>query len=233
MTFRIIAIAGACALAGAALANPFFIRGSWHGWGSTGQIPMTDQGDGRWTATLDTSIIGVGKREMKATNDDWSVNGPANNLSVKLEAGQSITVTFWPDSPFGGGWVPGDGPRVGVDDWRYFGWELMGNFNGWSAPLAMTDLGNGLYHLTTNFAEGDVEFKFRKIGDWDVAWGLGGGDGPNITRTISAEEAALGTNIWFDRANGVYKVEAVPEPASMLALAIGAGLVALRRRRKS
>ncbi|MFQ3586191.1 MAG: PEP-CTERM sorting domain-containing protein [Fimbriimonadaceae bacterium] len=233
MTLKFTAVAAACAVAGAALANPFFIRGSWHGWGSAGQTPMVDQGDGRWTATLDTTVLGTVKREMKATNEDWSFSGPAHNLSVKLAEGQSITVTFWPDSPFGVGWVPGAGPRVGVDDWRYFGWELMGNFNGWSAPLAMNDLGNGLFHTTVNFAAGDVEFKFRKIGDWDVAWGSDGGDGPNILYTVGAEEAVLGTNIWFDRANGVYKVEAVPEPASMLALAVGAGLVALRRRRRS
>lgn len=224
-------------LAGAAMAQPYYLRGPFNGWSGTG-TELIDQGGGMFSATVGGLTSG-NEFEVKATVDNWSFSGPSaqgsngafgNNLRQKVGASGSMTINFFPALSWSDGWFPDNTNRVGYVDEGQNVWAIMGSFNGWSGELAtMSSLGGGLYKATVAAAPGSYEFKFRPDGNWDRAVGATfETNGANAFGTIDAGDNAL--ELYLDIPNGRWQAVSVPTPGALALMGLG-GLVATRRRR--
>lgn len=209
-------------LAAAASAQPYYVRGAFNGW--TTANPMTDDGDGTWSATIDMSAQPTGDPfQFKCATEDWTFNAPPNNAQLRYVAG-NITFHFIP-YPVQDDWLPTwESPRIGWDPTT--GFDVMGSMNGWGDPYVMTDNGAGLFSADIPVTAGNYEFKFRATNDWEI----------NIGQTFSwndanATLAAAQDGLYrfeLDLPNGRYRTFWVPEPASVLGLAL-LGLLIRRR----
>lgn len=200
----------------------WFLRGQFNSWGTS--HPMTHMGGGKFQATMtgtpgSTSFFKVGLA-------DWSDSAPGGDSRVRFDATGSAVVTFW-DAPIADGWEPSTSRRVSYTG--AYDWDLMGSVNGWASPFGtLTNLGGGLHSTTISINSGSYEFKFRKAGDWDVSVGK---DFGTFADNIQLNVPSTGLyKFTMDQFGGRYKVEAVPEPATMAAL--GLGVAAMLRRRK-
>ena len=210
-----------------AAANPWYARGGFNGWDTSAQL--ADQGGGYFTGTI--SGLTAGDRfEYKIANADWSANAPGSNGKIIADANGEITYHFWEATSWSDGWEPSAAMRVGYDDPGQFGWELIGDMDGWSGT-DMTDQGGGLYSIQMTLDTGSYGWKFRENGSWDISIGddFGNAAGNNNVTVASDGE------IWLfelDLPNGRWRTTQVPEPTS-LALGLAAfGLLAASRRRK-
>jgi hypothetical protein len=216
----------ALASAMAAHAQSWVVRGNFNNWGVNGDVVLTQQGDGSWTGSA-SGLTAGSITEFKVTKPDWSVNSPASNARMVIGSSGTINFKFWENAP-NDGWLPLSGSRVGYTNDNAHAWDLMGAFNGWSGPMSMSSLGNGVYQGTTTMSAGTYEGKFRKANDWDISIGTGFANyGNNFSITLPTTGLY---NYTLDLPNGRYKFEAVPEPATMAAL--GLGVAAMIRRRK-
>lgn len=164
----------------------YFLRGDFNGWGMT---PLTDNLDGTFSATVTGGTPGA-NLDFKIANADWTSGFPGSNARSVYDANGSFTVNFIPN-PAADGWSPSGTARVGYKDPGMFGWEIMGSFNGWSAPvLSLTPAGNGVYTGTLEIADpGTYYFKFREAGNWNIA--IGGDFGNSAESQISWEYFSL------------------------------------------
>lgn len=215
------------AIAGAAFAQPYNLRGGFNGWGES---PMNDDGDGSWSLTVSAGAPGS-LVEFKVAQNDWASSWPGSNVRAAVDGAGNLTAHFFP-GPIADGWNPG-GDRVGYSDPLQFGWEIQGSFNGWNdgvdtAARQMTNLGNGLYRVDYTIASAGVhDFKFRKSGSWDTSIGPDMGEGSgNIQITTAVPNELL--RFELDLPGGRWRV--IPEPMTMALVGSGLGLVALRRR---
>lgn len=228
MTFRQIAIVAGLVVAASAMADTYVLRGSFNNWGADGDVALNDMGGGLYSATLTGLTVGS-PIELKATTLDWSFNAPGDNLRTMPDANGNLTVNFFPSTSWADGFLPDNKPRVGYVDPLQFGWEVIGEFNGWSGPIGgLTNMGNGLYEGEFAIAPGTYQFKFRKAGDWDISIG---DDFSNYGHNITMTATGPMTRFTLDLPNGRFKTEAVPEPASIVALSLGAAALIRRRRR--
>jgi hypothetical protein len=208
------------------LADTYYVRGDLNGWSTAN--PMTDNGDGSYSATIDTSGQTLGNTfQFKAANDGWSVNGPPNNAQLRYING-AITFNFFPNF-VDDGWMPPAAWWPSRLGWNATtGWELMGSPNGWGTPLAtLTNMGGDLFQADIVIpAAGHSEFKFRAAGDWDI----------NIGNTFAWNDANIGVDtanadqtvrFQLDLPHGRWRTTLVPEPMSLLLALLG---LALRRR---
>ncbi|MBP7746100.1 MAG: PEP-CTERM sorting domain-containing protein [Phycisphaerae bacterium] len=209
------------ALAMPALAD-YFVAGSFQGWNpSDPAYVMADMGG--W---YQYTVLGAtGRHEWKVTVGDWSQTWPGNNARADFGADGTFTINFYPGAQ-GDGWFPPEN-RVGYVDKGLHGWDVMGSFNGWSAPVVtLSALGSGLYgggYVVPTM--GTYYFKFRKEGDWDISIGSDFSNyGYDITWTTTADNEPL--YFLLDLPNGRWNV--IPEPASLLGLAL-LGLFIRRR----
>jgi hypothetical protein len=219
---RLVLTLAAVAGAAVAMSQPFYVRGEFNGWDTSLEMSLVS-GD-HYTGTVTGLNPGQGYK-FKAANADWSIEAPAfTDVKSVANGSGEIVVHFYSDASHLDGWSP-NGRRIGYSDSGH-GWEFIGSFDGWSGE-AMS-LSGGVYNYLAVLPAGNYEFKFRKAGDWGVNIGQGfAQDGANdsfVSDGVNATWARL------DLENGRYLVSAVPEPASMLALAGGAALL-LRRRR--
>ena len=223
-------------LAGAAMAQPYYLRGDFNGWGTT--TPMTDMGGGMYQATAGGLTAGA-EFQAKAAVSDWSFAGPSaqgsggafgNNLRQKVGASGSMTVNFFPALSWSDGWFPNNTNRVGFVDESQNAWAIMGSFNGWSGEVAsMVDLGSGLYKATVAAAPGSYDFKFRPDGNWDRAVGATFEfNGANAFGTVNPGDTGL--ELFLDIPNGRWNAVSVPTPGALALVGLG-GLVATRRSR--
>ncbi len=224
---KILVMTAAALLAHSALASPVYVvRGWFNGWGGGGDLVMTEMGGGLWSATA-TGLAPGQATEFKCTTPDWSFNAPASNAKIVANAAGQITFHFYPATSWTDGWYPNNWARVGYEDPGQFGWEIMGSFNGWSAPiLTLSNLGGGLYAGDVFLNAGLYEFKFRKIGDWGISVGS---DFGNSAANATLNVASNGDLIRFelDLPRGRWRTFLVPEPATAVLLAFG---LLLRRR---
>jgi len=225
----ILAVGAVAALSSAALAQPYYARGDFNGWAGTANELTLVSGD--HYSTVVSGLTPGTRYEFKGTNDDWSFNGPFDNVQAFASAGGELEIHFWTgpavDGHHGDGWLPEDQPRTGFTDLNGTGWEIMGDWDGWTSPQAtFADVGGGVWEATWFSTAGVHEFKARRTGDWNVAIGVNfGGAGGNL----SYDAGAAGSNITMriDTAGGRYQL--VPAPASLALLGLG-GLATRRRR---
>ncbi len=207
-------------------AQPYVVRGDFNGWGGGGDLVLNDMGGGLWSATA-TGLAPGQYTEFKCTTPDWSFNAPGSNARIQANGAGEIAFNFFPATSWSDGWLPDNWARVGYADPLMFGWEIIGSFNGWSAPiLSLADMGGGLYSGSIALDAGSYEFKFRKAGDWGISIG---GDFGNSAGNASLNVANNGDLMGFDLdlPNGRWRTFLVPEPTAL----VGLLLVGLIRRR--
>lgn len=207
----------------------FVIRGTFNDWGNLGDVTMTDMGGGHWQGTV-TGLTAGDRHEFKVTTTDWGNNGPNQNARFVVGASGEVLINFW-ENASADGWMPNSGKRVGYWGGDTHGWEVMGSFNGWSSPVALTHMGGGLYEGELAMTAGTYEYKFRKEGDWDVAIGY---DFSNYDNNILFDVLSDGLyKFSLDLPNGRHNLTEVPEPASMAVLGLGVAAMIRRRSRKA
>lgn len=240
MSKLFVAVAALVAVAGAAQAQPYYVRGPFNGWPGTGGVLMTDMGGGMHQGTV-TGLTPNAQVELKATVENWSFAAPSapgsngafgNNFWQYAGATGSITVNMFPNTSWSDGYYPNNTNRIGFVDPLVHGWEIMGDFNGsgFSSPLvSLTNQGNGVYTGTLASTPGSYQFKFRKTGDWDIAIGeTFERNGGNAFATINPGDT--GVQFTLDLPNGRWQAVSIPTPGALALLGLG-GLAAARRRR--
>ena len=215
------------ALAGTVQAQPYYARGDFNGW-STGN-ELLPVGGGMYQATIGGLTAGA-TYGYKAAVGDWSYSEPGSNGVIAANAGGSVTIHFFSATSWSDGWQPSAKARVGYVDPGMFGWELVGDFEGWgTTPASLTNLGGGLYSAAITLAPGTYQGKFRKPGDWSYSIGDDfGNSAANLGFTVNPGDT--GAMVYLDLPNGRWQITSVPTPGSLALLGLG-GLVAGRRRR--
>jgi hypothetical protein len=202
----------------------YYARGDFNGWG-TGN-PLTDNLDGTYSTSITGGTSGA-YLEWKIAVGDWSSAWPNDNVKSVYDSSGNYTFHFRPGS-VSDGWNPGN-DRVGYSDPGH-GWELMGAFNSWSSPVALTSLGGGLYSGTLTIASpGSTEFKFRKAGDWEVSVGQHFGKAAPNASVVTTTPNEL-VQFSLDLPNGRWQTTVVPEPTAFALLGLGGLLLAFRRK---
>jgi hypothetical protein len=228
MKLPVIAGAAVAALACAALAQPYFVRGDFNGW-SNSSDPMVQTDTNKWEYTV-TGLTPGQAYEFKATVDDWSHTAPGSNARYTADASGEMHVFLFDTETHGDGWSPEGMWRLGYTDNGSFDWELMGDMNGWGggAQWFLTDMGGGLHSGTFGLAAGSYQWKLRSQGDWAFSVGddFGNSAGNNVLDL--AADALVQFDI--DMSNGRMRTSIVPTPGAAMVLGV-AGLFASRRRR--
>lgn len=216
------------ALAGAAFAQPYFVRGDFNGW-SNSSDPMVQVDTNKYAYTV-TGLTPGQAYEFKATVDDWSTSAPGSNAKYAADANGELHVFLFDTDTHGDGWSPEGKWRLGWVDNGAFDWELVGDMNGWGggSDWHLTDLGGGIHQADFTIPAGNYQFKFRKQGSWDFSIGDDfGNSAANNALDLAAESLVRFT---IDMPNGRWMTEIVPAPGAAAMFAV-AGLVATRRRR--
>jgi hypothetical protein len=134
-----------------------------------------------------TTVNGL-YHEIKVTGATWSdPNWPANNVRLKPDANGSNTFYFYPGTIVDG-WNP-IANRIGYADPGNESFEIIGGWDGWVTPLALNNVGNGIFSNSLTVATaGTYAFKFRTPGSWNdiyfgVDFGNNSGDASFTTTT--------------------------------------------------
>lgn len=200
----------------------FFARGQWNNFDQSN--PMTDIGGGVFETTVSGLTVGQAYN-YKLANADFSQDAPPGafkNGTAVANANGEITFHLFNQTSWSDGWKPDNQRRAGYDDPLQFGWELMGDFNGFGggATWIMNNEGAGLYSLVTPIAltAGTHAFKFRKnlngAGDWAINIGANFENGGADAQT---DNLAAGTyKFELDLRNGRWHVSPAPGPALSL-----------------
>lgn len=204
---KLLGLTGAIsALAALAQAQPYYIAGdvvnNWQNdatFDSTNSAYQLTGGPTVYSYTVTNGTAGNYEQlKIIPTAGSWNTVYPANNLWVKLDAGGSNTIYFYPGTSVDG-WSPAQN-RVGYADPGNMAWEITGDFTtpqwGSDPNAQMTSAGNGLYTNTYVIATPGVhEFKFRTPNTWsEVNFGADFGNGSgnaSVTTTVSNQPVLI------------------------------------------
>jgi hypothetical protein len=223
---KLIAVVVLAMLATPAMANPWYAKGTFNGWGNGNQMTW-DGVDNRFEATVPAGTPGQ-PLEFKVANADWSISYPPSNVFTYWPVDSFFDIFYYPGQTLDG-WSP-EWDRVGYED-SFGPWQVLGSFNGWS-PVGMTNAGNGLYYADVVVPSAGVwEFKFRQPGVNGQWWSnIGIHFGENAPNCTFESWAGPETHrIELDLPHGRYRSYYIPEPATLALLLIG-GLAILRRK---
>lgn len=231
MSLRTMLVLSALVATGTVQAD-WHVAGTFNGWDPNGPL-MTETGSGTGIFTVDLGGLGASTRhEFKVTDGTWSVSWPnsGNSWFYSNSAG-GITVTF-DTNVYADGWS-GTEKRIGVSN-NVTAWTAVGDWQGWdnaNAATAMADQGGGIYKFTAmGLTEGTHYYKAVNTGSWDaIGADARSVNADNLEFTTSA--ANPNVELFVNVNNGTIRANPVPEPGSMLALALGAGALLARRRR--
>lgn len=226
---KLIAVLVVALLATPAMADPWYAKGTFNGWG-TGN-PMTwDPVDNRLEATIDMTGFTPGQPlEFKVNDEGGGGWFPPNNVFTYWPVDSFFDIFCYPGQTLDG-WLP-EMDRVGYED-SFGPWQVMGSFNGWSGPVTMTNAGGGLYYADIEVpSAGTWYFKFRQPGVNGEWWSnIGQHFGENAPDCSFESWAGPETHrIELDLPHGRYRSYYIPEPATLALLLIG-GLAVLRRK---
>lgn len=219
----------------------YYVRGSFNNFDES--LPMTSVGPGQYDGVVTGLTPGTVNYEFKLANDGFIQEAPANagtnNVRTVANAAGEIHTHLYDQVEWTDGWYPNNERRAGYDDPQMFGWELMGNWNGFSTGDAMTTTGDGVYTTTQALAVGTAQFKFRKAGDWTINIGRNfANDVANATFTVTV---AGNYQFDLDLPHGRWRVipatgmgtlagATVPEPASVTLVLVALSLIGGARR---
>lgn len=209
----------------------YYIAGDFNSWNVTGlEMTETSSGSGIYKATIQAD---AGRHEFKITVGSWATNWPAANSWAIINDTGLVDVTF-NTNVVEDGWLTKQ-YRIGLNYVPDLTWSVAGGFNGWNnddAATVMTNLGGGIYYYELNLAAGNQEFKavVKGTSTWDSI----STDNRSVGTANIAMNLAAPTKVglWVDTLGGTVKYEAVPEPATMIALSAGLGALVLRRRKR-
>ncbi len=216
----------------ASITNPH-VAGDFQGW-DPGANPMTETspGSGIWQASF-TSLGANARHEFKITDGTWNNSFPSANSWLYADGNGNITISY-DTNTYNDGWSPTT-ERLGLTA-DPGAWTAVGDFvsalggNNWTnndPHGAMTPEGNGIYKLEAVLPPGSYNWKAVVTGTWDsISWDA---------RSINTANWAFTTDpvndtaiFWVNAFAGTARIDVVPEPATVLALAL-AGLLFRRR----
>jgi hypothetical protein len=216
----------------AAISNPH-VAGDFQGW-DAGANPMTETfpGSGIWQASF-SGMTGNSRHEFKITDGTWNNSFPGPNSWLYSDGNGGVTITY-DTNTYADGWSPTT-ERLGLST-DPGAWTAVGDFQSevggtdWTNNdpfTAMVDHGNGLYMYETTLPAGTWNWKAVVTGSWDsISWDNRSTNTANWAFDTDAVNNTV--QFWVDSFAGTAKVVVIPEPASLLALGLLAGL--LRRR---
>ncbi len=152
---------------------PWYVRGSFNGWGTD---LMYDDGthgddvpnDGIYTVVITITV--AGRYEFKVDDGDWTdPHPPSNAWLVTSDDNQPVKFTF-DTNTYDDGWYPSTlivNAQDGVTTWT-----AVGDWQGWNPSdpsTVMTPIGGGLYaYVTTIPTAGTHYYKAVRSGTWDA-----------------------------------------------------------------
>ncbi len=215
----------ALVVAPAAAIDTPHIAGSMQGWDPAAN-PMDDMGGGIYQLAF--GDLGAGARhEWKVTNGTWDETIPGPNSWLYADGDGNITITY-DSNTYDDGWAPSV-DRLGLDV-DPGAWTAVGGWQGWdnaNPATAMDPLGGGIYMYEQVFDPGDYEWKAVVTGTWDsISW-----DGRSVNTAnmaFSTDDVNDTARMFVNAFEGTVKLEIVPEPATLAALAL-LGLLVRRR----
>lgn len=222
----IAVLLGMTLFASTASAAPFHVRGEFNSW--TNNDPMDDLGGGHFQDTI-TGLTPGNYYEYKVATTGWESSWPGSNGRILAPASGELTFHFYEGSA-SDGWLPA-ADRVGYSGSTH-GWEVMGSFpnSNFTTGIDMTHLGGNVYQ--TSFviaAAGTYDYKFRQDGDWAISIGDNFGNSAANVQIVTTQANEL-VQFTLDLPGGRHQAVAVPEPAALSLLGLGA--LAMTRRRR-
>jgi len=174
---------------------PWYVRGSFNGWGTDlmyddGTHGDDVAGDGIYTVVL--TITTGGRHEFKVDDGYWNDPHPPSNAWLFTTAdNQPVKFTF-DTNTYNDGWSPSTlivNAQDGVTTWT-----AVGDWQGWNPSdpsTVMTPIGGGLYaYVTTIPTAGTHDYKAVRSGTWDAI----GPQGSEGGRSVNTDNLAFTTN---------------------------------------
>ncbi len=200
------------------------IPGNFNGWDNT--ILMTEGPTGFFTYNATGVPGGRAQFVLLRNPGDWS---DANKYTLSGDQAAyapvsgELTITF-DTNTYADDWYPTMN-RVGVD-YDVADWTAVGDWQGWNnadAATHMTDMGGGIYSfMATGLGVGDHWYKAVRTGTWDAIGANSYNQNADNLQFNIPDAAHSDVIFQVDAYHGTIRADVVPEPVSVVLLALGA-----------